>query len=121
MRSAERFAQEARAAGAITPRQIGRFADADARARHDVQGLRAGQQLKRWAVEGKPVVQARDAESLAQPSRSRAEEPLIAGAPPPAHRRKPVGGRECPNEDRTGRAFRLANEVETPVDAVGAI
>ena len=81
----------------------------------------AGKKLKRRLVECQAVLGARDAKRLAKPPRPRAEEPLIAHAAPPSHDRKSDCRLQSPDQDCAGRAFGLADEIEAPVNAVGAI
>src|SRR5262249_30609981 len=117
----ERLAQEARAFEAIAPGMIHRLADPDARADRKLDLLRARNELEWRPVERKAVVRAGDAERLADAPRPRAQQPLALDAAAAAHRRDAPRRLERPDKHRARRTCRLAHEVETPVDAVGAI
>ena len=83
--------------------------------------LRAGAQLKWRDIERQAVVRDGDAERLAQPSGSGTQQPLFAQAAPPPHRREAFGRLQRADEHRGRAAFAFADEVDAPVDAVGAV
>src|SRR4051812_44926991 len=96
--------------------------DADARAD---RGLRryvgaAGAELERRAVDGQAVVHDRDAEGLTELARPRAERARIVEPAPALHRLEACCRLERPDQHCAGAALRLADEVQAPVDAVGA-
>ena len=64
---------------------------------------------------------ARDAERLAEPPRPGAEQPRVVEPAPLAHRLEPVRRLERPHEHGARDALVLADEVQAPVDAVGAV
>src|SRR5438132_126424 len=76
---------------------------------------------KRWPVERQPVVRARNAKGLAQPAGPRAQQPFVGETAAPAHGRKARRWPERADKDGAGAAFLLADEVEAPVNTVGAV
>ena len=119
--SPERLAEEARAFEAVAPGMIHRLGDADARSDGDLDVVRARKELERRLVERESVVLVGDAERLAQPSRARAQQPLVGDAAPAAHGGEAMRRRERADQHRAGDARRLADEIEAPMDAVGAV
>src|SRR5215213_1972392 len=100
-----------------------RLGDADARTD---RGLRryvgaAGAELERRAVEGQAVMHDSDAERLAELAGARAERARILDPAPAPHRLDPHRRLERPDQHGAGAALRLADEVQAPVDAVGAV
>ena len=63
----------------------------------------------------------RDGERLAQFARTRTQGTFLAQATPALHRRHAVGRFERADQDSTGAAFLFAYEIQTPVDAIGAV
>src|SRR5712691_3530494 len=120
-RITERLAQEARPVQTVAPGVIHRLGDPDARAGDYLDVFRAGKNRERRRIEREPVLRVGDAERLAQPPRTRAQQPLVGRTAAPAHGGKPERRRECADQDGAGDAFRLADEIEAPVDAVGAV
>src|SRR4029078_5814480 len=85
-------------------------------------GLARGRvELEGRRVEREAVVLARDVQRLAEAGPARAEEPLVVQSPAGAHPLQPVRRLERADQNRARRALRLADEVEAPVDAVGAV
>jgi len=72
-------------------------------------------------LEREPVVDARDAESLCEPARARAEEPCLLDGTSPPHRLEAVRRLERAQQDRRAGPFRFADDVRTPVNAVRAV
>src|SRR5215204_6135246 len=102
---------------------LGGLGDADARTN---RGLRryvgaAGAELERRALERQAVMHDRDAERLADLAGPRAERARIVEPAPLAHRLEPGRRLERPDQHGAGAALRLADEVQAPVDAVGAV
>src|SRR5206468_10674297 len=73
------------------------------------------------AVERQAVVLPRDAERLAEASRSGAEEAPRVDRAAPLHLLHAVHGLEGTDEDSGRGSLLLADEVEAPVHAVGAV
>ena len=63
----------------------------------------------------------RDAECLRQLARARAQRSLAMQAAAAVHRGNAVGWLKRTDQHGTGRAFLLADEIQAPMDAVGAI
>ena len=105
----------------ITPRQLRRLGDADADAGGDLGRAFAGVKLERQAVERQPVVRAGDSHRLRQAAGSGAEQPLVIELAPPAHLGQALQRLDGADQHRAGRALRLADEIQAPVDAVGAV
>src|SRR5204862_1700132 len=120
-RPPERPAQEGRARQAVAPRLLHGRRDPDARAGDDLELAGAGSHVERRPVERQPVVLARQRERLAEPARPGAEEPARLEAAALLHRLDAGERLERPDQNRVRDALRLADEVETPVDAVGAV
>src|SRR4051794_41378579 len=102
---------------------LGGLGDADARTN---RGLRryvgaAGAELERRAVERQAVVHDRDAERLAELAGPRAERARILDAAPAPHRLEARRRLDRPDQHGAGAALRLADEVQAPMDAVGAV
>src|SRR5215475_11414762 len=117
----ERLADEARAGEAEAPRMLDRLGDADTRPGDDLRHAGACRDFERRRIEGKTVVRAADLQGFAQAPRSRAQEPLVGDAPPPAHGGEPDQRPKRANEHGAGAFFLLADEIETPMDAVRAV
>src|SRR3954468_16388376 len=100
---------------------VGRLGEADARPDSDLDGVRGCKYLKRTLVQGEAILRVGDAERLAQTPWTGAQEPFVGHAATPAHGGKSVCRRERADQHRAGLAFRLAYEVEAPVNAVGAV
>ena len=64
---------------------------------------------------------AGDAERLAEASRPGCEQPNVVEPAPLAHELEAVGRLERPDQHRCGAPFLLADEVQAPVDPVGAV
>ena len=62
-----------------------------------------------------------DPERLAEAARTRAQEPGVVEPAPLAHGIEAYGRLEGTNQDRARNSLPLADEVEAPVDAVGAV
>ena len=73
------------------------------------------------ASSAKPYVPVGDAQRLAQPAGAGAQEPLVGDAAPPAHHAKAGRRLDGPDQHGAGRPCRFADEVQAPVNAVGAI
>ena len=119
--SAKRLAQKPRALQPEAPRVLDRLGDADARADGDLRRVLARAQLERRPVERQAVVAVGDAERLAQFARPRAQRPLVRQAAPSPHGSNSLRRLERPDQHGAGAAFFLADEIEAPVDAVGAV
>ncbi len=117
----ERPAQEFRAGQPVAPRLFRRLGDADPRPDQDLARTFPPAQCKRRPVERKPVMPARDAERLGEPSRSRAEQAIRLYPAPGPHGRQSRARLERPDQDRAGDALALADEIETPVHPIGAV
>ena len=78
-------------------------------------------QRERRPVERQPVERTRDPERLAQPTRARAEQPYVVDPAPRAHRVEPRSRARARGSGSARDARRAADEVEAPVDPVGAI
>ena len=91
------------------------------RGRDDVRRLRRRDELERRRIERKAVVLARDAERLAQTPRPGGEQSVVVEAAPLAHQLEPSGRLESPDQHRCGAPLVLADEVQAPVDPVGAV
>src|ERR1700730_5562271 len=96
-------------------------ANSDPRADRPLGPGYSGAQLEHRELEREPIVIAGDAQRLAQSPRPRAEQPLILDPAPSTHGHHAIGGLQRPNQDGAGVSFGLADEIEAPVDAVGAI
>src|SRR6185369_5041616 len=104
------------------PRQLARLRDADAHARvHDDRIAAARDDAKGLAVEPHAVERTRDAERLAKPAGTGAEQALVGEAAPLAHLRDSRGRLQRADQDSRAVTARHADEVEAPVDAVRAI
>src|SRR5712692_8139384 len=117
----ERLTQKSRALETVAPGMIHRLSDADARTDGDRDVLRAGKEREWRLVQCQSIVRVGDAERLAQASRTRAKESLVGDTAAAAHRGETKRGRERADQHRAGNAFRLAHEVDAPMNAVGAV
>ena len=73
------------------------------------------------AIERQSVVRDGDAERFRQFARTRTQRALVVQPAPAAHRRYPMGRLQRTDQDRAGRALFFADEIDAPMDAVGAI
>ena len=121
-RQPERLAQKLRALEPVAPRQLDRLGDADARRRRRSPAVSsratartaAGRAAARCGACVMPS-------ACAQPPGPRAQQPLVGEPAPPPHLGKALRRLERADQHGAGRAFRLADEVQAPVDAVGAV
>ena len=81
----------------------------------------ARKERERRAVERQSVVLARHAQRLAEPARAGREQSDVVETAPVAHPVEAMGRLQRPQQDRRRRALLLADEVEAPVDPVGAV
>src|SRR5580658_10341726 len=117
----EWLTEKARAFQAIAPGFFDRLGDADARSDDDLHLVRARKQCERRLVEGQAVMGVGYPQRLADPAGSGAKQALVGDAAPAPHGRKPYGRLDGPDQHGAGRALWLADEVQAPVDAVGAV
>src|SRR5215813_1420462 len=113
--------QKPRSRPPVPPWQIGRLGDADSRPGRDFNGCGPCQQRKRRLVERRTVMGIRDRQRLAQPSRSGAKKPFVMDATAATHDREALSRHQGANQDRAGAALRFADEIDAPVDAIGAV
>ena len=76
---------------------------------------------KGGGIERKPVVGAGDFQRLAEPPGSGAKQPFVGHSPPSAHGREADARLDRAQEHGAGRALGLADEIQAPVNAVGAV
>src|SRR5438309_6801833 len=117
----EWFTQEARAFQAVAPRHFRSLGDADARPDRQHRLLGPRKKFERWLIESKSIMRSGHAERLAYASGARAQQTLLGESAPPAHGRKTLGRGKRPDQHGARRAFRLANKIQAPMDAVGTI
>jgi hypothetical protein len=98
-----------------------RLADSDAWPGDHLGLVVALVQLEWGLVERQPVVLARDAERLAETARAGAEEARVIEPAPLTHRVDAVGRLERAQQDCGRHTLVAADEVQAPVDAVGAV
>src|SRR5438874_2972588 len=111
----------ARAAERVAPRQVGGAGDPDSLPAGELRRSGARLEPEGRLVQRQAVVLAGNAERLAEPARARAEETLVLEPPPAAHRLQAVGRLERADQHRVGDALGLADEVDAPMDPVGAV
>src|SRR5712691_678011 len=117
----KRPAEKARTPKAIAPRIVHGLGDPDPWPDGDRRTTAARVKLEWRLVESKPVLGASDAERLAQAARAGAQQPLILDVTPALHGSDAGRGLQRPDQHRARAAFALADEVEAPMDAVGAV
>src|SRR5262249_46176337 len=105
----------------VTPRELRRARDADARPGEDLGDARSRFEPERPPIERKPVVRPGDPERLAELPRARAERPDVVEAAPLPRPARPLRRLEGPDERRLRDAFVAAHEVQAPVDPVRAV
>src|SRR5215468_8328959 len=66
-------------------------------------------------------MRSRDSERLAQPPGSGAKEPLVLYAAAAAHNSESLGRHQGADQNCAGAVLGLADEIDTPMDAVGAV
>src|ERR1700730_5591936 len=120
-RSSKRLTQKPRTLQPISPGQLDRLGDPDAYARGDLRFVRARMQRDRRFVERQAIMRAGDAECLRQLARTRAQRPLVMQSAPAPHGWDAVGRLKCADQHRAGGAFLFADEIDAPVNAVGAV
>src|SRR5215204_878712 len=114
-------AEKSRSREPVTPRMLRRLGDANALADGNGGLFRAAMELERRAVERAAIMGLRDPERLAEPARPRAQEPRVLDLAPLPHLFEARHRLERADQHGARAAFRLAHEVEAPVDAVGAV
>ena len=117
----KRLAEEFRAPDAIAPGQLDGLGDADPDAGRDLHILRPRMQRDRRPVQRQGVVRDGDAERFGQLARARAQRVHIDRMAAAAHRGQAMRRLQRADQHGGGRAFLLADEVDAPVDAVGAV
>src|SRR5215472_15772842 len=113
--------QEWRAGEPVAPRLLGRAGDPDPRPDRERRLALAGEELERQLVERQAVVDTRDAERLAELPGAGAEGPRRLEPAAFAHPVETLRRLERAHERRLRAAFRSADEIEAPVDAVRAV
>jgi hypothetical protein len=78
-------------------------------------------ELERRLGEREAVVLAGDAERLAEPARSGGEQVRVVEAAPLAHQLEADGRLKRPDQHGRRASLLLADEIETPMDPIGAI
>ena len=117
----ERLAEKPRALEPVAPGLLDRLGDADARPGDDLDSRRRAHELERRRVEREPVVRVGDAERLV--SRPGPEHNSRSSARPRRRRiaARPSVGSSARISTALAEPFALADEIDAPVDAVGAI
>src|ERR1700728_3557203 len=115
------LAEKTRACQAVTPGLVDRLGEADGRTGNNLRGAAARQNFKRGLVEREAIMATRYPQGLAHSAGTGAEEPFVGDAAPPPHQREAGRWFERADEDGACRSLRLADEIQAPVDAVGAI
>jgi hypothetical protein len=105
----------------VAPGSVGGPGDPDPRSDRDRRLLLSRHELERRAVERQAVVLAGDSERLAEAAGAGAEQSRIVKSATGAHHVEAVPRLERPDQHGARRPLLLANEVETPVDAVRAV
>src|SRR5260370_38956368 len=121
MTASKRLAEKSRTLQPISPGQLDRFLNPDPQPRPDRNLADPRMKRDRRGVECEAIVLIGDAERLGQLARSRAQRPPLVQSAPAAHRGKAVGRLQGADQDRAGGAFLLADEIDAPMDAVGAV
>src|SRR6185437_13147473 len=114
----KRLTPKPRALEAVAPRLRHRLGDADAGAGNDLLIAAAGEDRERRRGQGEPVMGAGHAERFADPAWPGAQQPRVSQPAAAPHHRKPVDRLDGPDQHGAGRARRLADEIQAPVDAV---
>ena len=106
----------------VAPGALGGLRDPDPRARHDLDRRpRRGRSSNGGSSSAQPVVLARDGERLAEAARARSRAAAGRRALAAPASLDTCGRLERPDQDRVGDALAAADEVQAPVDAVGAV
>src|SRR6266436_8729313 len=119
--SSKRLAEEFRALQPISPRQLDCFGNADPQPRDDVWFFRARMQRDWRGVQRQAVVLVGNPKRFGQLARPRAQQSLIVQSTATAHCGNAMGRLQGADQHRTRRAFLLADEIDAPMDAIGAI
>src|SRR6266403_2001008 len=119
--SSKPLAEEFRTFQPVSPGQLDGLGDADPQPGDNVRFARAGMQRDRGNIERQAVMLIANPERFRQLARTRAQRSLVMQSAPAPHRRNAVGRLQRADQNRAGGAFFLANEIDAPVDAVGAI
>src|SRR5206468_9330462 len=106
---------------AVAPRLLHRPRDADPRADDERRLCLAREELERRLVERQTVLAPGQSEPLAELAGTGTERSFRLEPTPLAHRLEAARRLERPHEGRLRPPFIAADEVEAPVDAVGAI
>src|SRR5215213_4691145 len=117
----KRLAQKPRSLQPISPRQFNRFCNSDPQTGGDL-GFAEPRMQREWRlIQRQRIVFDGDAERLAELAGPGTQRALLLQAAAAAHRRQTVGRLQRADQHGAGRACRLADEIQAPVDAVGAV
>src|SRR5207248_9487891 len=105
----------------VSPGQLDCPGDADPQPGDDMRFARAGMQRERGTIERQAVMLIANPKRFRQLARTRAQRSLVMQSAPAPHRRNAVGRLQRPDQYRARGAFLLADEIDAPVHAVGAI
>lgn len=105
----------------VAPGLLCRLGDADAGSGDDLNLSGSRKQRKRRLVQRQSIARCGNSQCLTDPSRPGAKQSHIGQAAAPAHEWQTGCWLERPDQDGAGRAGRLADEVQAPVNAIGAI
>src|SRR5216684_1970021 len=117
----KRLAEKFRALQPISPRQFDRFGNTDPQPRNDVRFFRTRMQRDGRGVQRQAVVLVGNPKRFRQLARPRAQQSLIMQSTAPAHRGDAVGRLQGAEQHCTCRTLLLADEIDAPVNAIGAI
>src|SRR6266851_8371112 len=121
LRSSKWFAEKFRIFQAVSPGQLDCLGDADPQTGDDIRFARAGMQCDWENIERPAVMLIANPERFRQLARTRAQRSLVMQSAPATHRRNAVGRLQRADQRRARGAVLLADEIDAPVDAVGAI
>src|SRR5260370_29674546 len=119
--SSKRLAEKSRTFQSIWPWQFNSLRNADPYPRDDVRLFRPRMQRDRRGVERQLAVLDGDGECFAELAWSRAQRSLVMQAAPAPHRCNAVGRLQGADQHRAGGTLLLADEIQAPMNAIGAI
>jgi hypothetical protein len=119
--SSKWLAQKSRTFQPITPREFDRLGNPDPHACHDLGFCRARIQRDRRSIQGQCIMRVGDPERLRHFARTRAERSLIVQFPPAPHGGNPMRWLKRADQNRARRTRLLADEIDAPMNAIGAI
>ncbi len=120
----KRLAQEFRTLQPVSPRarrSAPFLVSPHPHARDDLKLAITRVQGERGSIERQPIVGVGNAERFGQLAGPRTERTFVVEEASPPHRRDTVGRFQCADQDRAGGAGLFADEIDAPVDAVGAV